>query len=142
MGHGYLLSIRCHATSGAEATMTKVIVKAKGKDATALGPAHGCGAVLHLARLLTKGEGGSSIQLGALAEPVHTTFTCILMLFGVHAQIVLGETTGSMRFEEAAVTTIKDIDLGERQLGIAEYVLLAVLLANSLGPGQRIRIAW
>ena len=133
-------SIGCHTTTATESARTEVVIEAESENTAALGTAHGCWAVLHLARLLTKGEGGSSAQLVALAKLVHTTLTGILVLLGVHAQIVLGEAARTMGFEEAAITAIKNVDLGKGELGIAEHILLAVFLANSLGPGQNIRM--
>lgn len=133
-------SIGCHTTTATESARTEVVVEAKGENTAALGTAHGCRAVLHLARLLTEGKGGSSAQLVALAKLVHTTLTGILVLLGVHAQIVLGEAAGTMGLEEAAIATVENVDLWEGELGIAEHILLAVFLTNSLGPGQTIRI--
>ena len=39
-----------------------------------------------------------------------------------------------MRFEETAITTIKNVDFGESELRVTEHILLAIFLTNSLGP--------
>ena len=78
-------SIGCHTTAAAKSAVAEVVIKTKGEDAAALGPAYSCRAIFHLAGLLTEGESCSSAQLGSLAKLVHSTLAGILMLLGVHA---------------------------------------------------------
>lgn len=56
------------------------------------------------------------------------------MLLRVHAEVALGEATGTMRLKEGAVAAIKNVHLGVGKLGIAESINPTVLMAHKFRP--------
>jgi hypothetical protein len=109
-------------------------VVAKGEDAAAPGTTNTRGAVLHLARLLSEGEGLSAAELDALTKLVEAAFARLLVLLSVHPKVVLWIATGGVRMVEAAVPTVEDVDLGERQSGIAMLILFTIMRTHKLSP--------
>lgn len=86
--------------------------------------------------MLPKGEGGSTVEFSTRLELefVEAAFTRLLMLFGIHAKVVLRVAASCMCMVEGAVTAVEDIDFREREVRILMRILLAILGANKLGP--------
>jgi hypothetical protein len=56
------------------------------------------------------------------------------VLLSVHPKVVLWIATGGVRMVEAAVPTVEDVDLGERQSGIAMLILFTIMRTHKLSP--------
>jgi hypothetical protein len=64
------------------------------------------GAVITLKAMLTKGEGLSAAQLGAVTQSAHLSFTGVGMFLRVHLHVVLREAARTMIHKERAVSSI------------------------------------
>jgi hypothetical protein len=68
-----------------------------------------------------------TVKLGALSKLVQAAFAGLLVLLGVHAEVVLRKAASRVRVIERAVATIKNIDLRVVQFRVAMRVLFAIL---------------
>lgn len=128
--------IRCHATrSGVDTSDFKRVITEGEEVVSRSCTAHGCRAVFHLA-VLPKGESGSTVEFSTRLELefVKAAFTGLLMLFGIHAKVVLRIAAGCMCMIEGAVTAVENVNFRKREVRILMRILLAILRANKLGP--------
>ena len=82
-----------------------------------------------------------TVELGALSKLVQAAFAGLLVLLGVHAEIVLRKASSRVRVIERAVAAIKNIDFRVGQLWITVSVNLTILFAKESSPasGQYMR---
>lgn len=125
-----------HSTSRAYPSNNHAIILAEHDVAAAFGSTNAGGAVFHLARLLAKGKCLCAIKLGTLAKLVHATLASGLMFLRIHAKVVLREAARTVRLEKITVAAVQNVHLRIRQLGIAECIDPAILVAHELGPSE------
>ena len=83
---------------------------------------------------LTKGVGLSTSEAPTiLAQATHLTLAGVNMLSVVHLDIRLRRTALAVLFEETAVPSLKDVDLGVGEAGVVLCVNGAVLCTDMTG---------
>jgi hypothetical protein len=94
-------------------------------------------AILHLRRVLTKGESLGTVQLGTLLDLTKSALTGELVLFVIHLDVVLRVTERPVRSEERAVSAIQNVHVWVCKIGISIDIDRAVLVTNVLGHNGR-----
>lgn len=119
--------VRGHATRSAYSSNVQCVVAKHKNVASTLRPVERRRAVLHLARVLAYRECVRTVELGALSKLVQAAFAGLLVLLGVHAEIVLRKASSRVRVIERAVAAIKNIDFRVVQCRVAMRILFAIL---------------
>lgn len=85
--------------------------------------------------MLTEGKGLSTNKLGTLLvlHLAHTHFASVLMLLGLHLDVVLREAAVSMVLVEGAIATVENIGFGVGQVWIAFSIDSAILVSDVFG---------
>ena len=92
-----------------------------------------------------EGKGLGPEELGALLHFAQSSFTCLLVLFSTHLNIIWRVATAAMFGIEGTIASIKNIHFRIVKLRILINIDCTIFMTNEFGPKvrqQRARTVW
>ena len=91
-----------------------------------------CGAIIQRSVVLSEGKSLGPAKLGPASslDLCESDFTGRFVLFCTHWDIVLRRAARVMIIKERAIASVKDVDFGVSEIGVAMSIACSVLIAN------------
>lgn len=84
--------------------------------------------------MLPEGKRLCTVQFGTLLELVQSALAGLLVLLGIHSEVVLGVAPSRVRMVEGTVAAIEYVHFRKREKRIPVDILFAILGTHKLGP--------